>query len=523
MTFESLGLNAVLQKAITEAGYTEPTEVQARAIPAALEGRDLMVSSSTGSGKTAAFVLPALEGILAARGDNTKRREKGRVYGPRVVVLTPTRELAMQVSKACVTYGRHVQGLRVATIVGGVPYAAQLKALRGPLDILIATPGRLLDHLGTGAAVLENVQMLVLDEADRMLDMGFIDDIRAIAETISSDRQTLMFSATFAGHVGGLAQQLTREPQRIDVASHTDTHANIEQRLHWADSLSHKNALLDHILTTRELDQAVVFTSTQRDADLLADRLGELGHAVAALHGGMPQGRRNRVLQGLRQRQLRVLVATDVAARGIDVPTITHVINYGLPMKAEDYVHRIGRTGRAGRDGLAITLAERRDTGMIRRIERFTTQRIEAATIAGLEPKAPPPVERKKPEGWKPGMGKAGFKPRGDRRGEFAPRDFAPRERGPFEGRHGRDDGGRGHPGEHRGFNEARGSFADKKPWGEKKAWGEKKSFGDKPAGGKPFGTKPQGAKPVGSKPFGGKPFGAKPQGGKPFGKRRDY
>ncbi|MFN3417164.1 MAG: DEAD/DEAH box helicase [Caldimonas sp.] len=536
MTFESLGLNPALQKALTEAGYTEPTDVQARAIPAALEGRDLMVSSSTGSGKTAAFVLPALEGILAARGDNTKRREKGKVHGPRVVVLAPTRELAMQVSKACVTYGRHVQGLRVATIVGGVPYAAQLKALRGPLDILIATPGRLLDHLGTGAAVLENVQMLVLDEADRMLDMGFIDDIRAIAETISSDRQTLMFSATFAGHVGGLAQQLTREPQRIDVASHTDTHAHIEQRLHWADSLSHKNALLDHILTTRELDQAVVFTSTQRDADLLADRLGELGHAVAALHGGMPQGRRNRVLQGLRQRQLRVLVATDVAARGIDVPTITHVINYGLPMKAEDYVHRIGRTGRAGRDGLAITLAERRDTGMIRRIERFTTQRIEAATITGLEPKAPPPVERKKP-----GMGKAGFKPRGDRRGDFAPRDVAPRERAPFEGRHGRDDGGRGYQGEHRGYSEGRGGFADKpsfgdrkpfgeargfgdkKPWGEKKAWGDKPASGGKPFAGKPAGGKPFGPKPQGAKPFGGKPFGTKPQGGKPFGKRRDY
>ena len=389
MTFDSLGLSPAILQSVTEAGYTEPTEVQARAIPAALAGQDLMVSSSTGSGKTAAFVLPALERILASRGDNTKRREKGKVYGPRLVVLAPTRELAMQVAKACTTYGRNVQGLRVATIVGGVPYAAQLKALRGPLDVLIATPGRLLDHLGSGAAVLENVDMLVLDEADRMLDMGFIDDIQAIAETVPAERQTLMFSATFAGHVGGLAQRLTRNPQRIDVASHTDAHANIEQRLHWADSLTHKNALLEHILAERELDQALVFTSTQRDADVLADRLAEMGHAVAALHGGMPQGRRNRVLQGLRQKQLRVLVATDVAARGIDVPTITHVINYGLPMKAEDYVHRIGRTGRAGRDGLAITLAERRDTGMIRRIEHFTTQRIPAATITGLEPKAP--------------------------------------------------------------------------------------------------------------------------------------
>ena len=195
-----------------------------------------------------------------------------------------------------------------------------------------------------------------------------------------------MYSATFIGHVARLAQAMLRDPQRVDVASHTDTHANIEQRLHWADHFAHKNALLDHILTQREVDQALVFTSTQIDADRVADRLAELGHSVAALHGGMPQGRRNRVLQGLRSGQLRVLVATDVAARGIDVRTISHVINYGLPMKPEDYVHRIGRTGRAGRDGLALTIAERKDAGMMRRIQQFTTQPIPVGTIAGLEP-----------------------------------------------------------------------------------------------------------------------------------------
>jgi superfamily II DNA/RNA helicase len=188
----------------------------------------------------------------------------------------------------------------------------------------------------------------------------------------------------------------------VDVASHTDAHADIEQRLHWADDLQHKNALLDHILTERSVDQAVVFTSTQRDADWLADRLADMGHAVASLHGGMPQGRRNRVLQGLRMRQLRVLVATDVAARGIDVPTISHVINYGLPMKAEDYVHRIGRTGRAGRSGLAITLAERRDAQMVQRIQRFTTQRIPPAVIEGLEPKRAEPAAVPRPAGPKP-------------------------------------------------------------------------------------------------------------------------
>ncbi len=389
--FSSLGLHDAVSRALADAGYTDATEVQARAVPPALAGRDVMVSSSTGSGKTASFVIPALERVLAARADATQRREKGKVYGPRILVLTPTRELALQVAKAAAAYGRHVQGLRVATVVGGVPYPLQIKQLRGPLDILIATPGRLLDHLQTGKAVLDHVQMLVLDEADRMLDMGFIDDIRTIAEHTPEQRQTLMYSATFAGHVGRLAQQLLRDAERIDVAGHTDTHANIEQRLHWADDGAHKNALLDHILTEREVEQAIVFTSTQRDADRLADRLADMGHKVASLHGAMPQGRRNRTLTALRRGDLRVLVATDVAARGIDVPTISHVINYGLPMKAEDYVHRIGRTGRAGRNGLAVTLAERMDSGMVRRIQHFTTQDIPVSTIAGLEPSRPAP------------------------------------------------------------------------------------------------------------------------------------
>jgi len=395
MSFQSLNLNERLLRALADSNYTEPTAVQLQAIPPALEGRDLMVSARTGSGKTAAFVLPALMQVLAARAAadaGGPRRDRGTVYGPRVLVLAPTRELVLQVAKAAADYGRHIPGLRVATVVGGVPYGAQLKALRGPLDLLIATPGRLMDHMANGKAVLQHVQTLVLDEADRMLDMGFIDDIHHIAQATPKARQTVMFSATFAGNVGRLAQDLLREPLRVDVASHTDTHADIEQRLHWADDSAHKSALLDHILTERSVDQALVFTSTQRDADWLADRLADMGHRVASLHGGMPQGRRNRVLHGLRTRDLRVLVATDVAARGIDVPSISHVINFGLPMKAEDYVHRIGRTGRAGRSGLAVTLAERRDAPMIHRIQRFTTQDIPAAVIEGLEPRRPAPV-----------------------------------------------------------------------------------------------------------------------------------
>ncbi|OGB02094.1 MAG: RNA helicase [Burkholderiales bacterium RIFCSPHIGHO2_12_FULL_69_20] len=403
--FTALGLSSEIVKAITHAGYSSPTDVQARAVPLAMAGRDLLVSSQTGSGKTAAFVWPALERVLAARLDPNKKRAKGQTYGPRILVLAPTRELAQQVSHACSVYGYGVHGLRVAHVVGGVPYQAQLKALRGPLDVLIATPGRLLDLMNSGAAIMANVELLVLDEADRMLDMGFIDDIKLVAQALPAERQTMMFSATFDGTVGHLANQLTRDAQRIAVDKHTDTHASIEQRLHWADSMHHKHALLEQLLTDKDMDQCVVFTSTQRDADEVAYKLGQIGHAVAALHGGMPQGRRNRVLQDLRFRHLRVLVATDVAARGIDVPTISHVINYGLPMKAEDYVHRIGRTGRAGRNGLAITLAERRDVGMIRRIERFTTQPIAVAVVAGLEPKQTAPTMNGPSFGGKPSFG----------------------------------------------------------------------------------------------------------------------
>ncbi len=460
MSFDTLGLHAALTKAVTDAGYTQATEVQLRAIPAAMEGSDLMVSSSTGSGKTASFVLPALMRVMKAREERAAaakqprpvadaaaadgapqqrpersfRNDRGPVgpnSGPRVLVLAPTRELAMQVAKATVDYGRHIPGLRVATVVGGVPYGAQLKALRGPLDVLIATPGRLIDHMESGKALLANVELLVLDEADRMLDMGFIEPIQHIAAATPATRQTMMFSATFAGFVGRLAEQLLKNPQRIDISSHTEAHADIEQRLHWADDHEHKNALLDHILTERSMEQAVVFTSTQRDADWLADRLADMGHHVASLHGGHPQGRRNRVLQGLRTRQLKILVATDVASRGIDVPSISHVINYGLPMKEEDYVHRIGRTGRAGRSGLAVTLAERRDSGMIHRIQRYTTQRMPVSTIEGLEPKraeppaAPRPFTRAAPGGAKP-FGKPGNGRPFSRPGAPAGKSFKP-------------------------------------------------------------------------------------------------
>jgi superfamily II DNA/RNA helicase len=512
--FDGLGLPGALIKALTDSGYTSPTDVQTRAIPAAMNGADLLVASSTGSGKTAAFMLPALARIAAARGDG-KRREKGMVHGPRILVLAPTRELALQVSKAASTYGRHLQGLRVATIVGGVPYGYQLKALRGPLDVLIATPGRLLDHLQSGAAVLGGLEMLILDEADRMLDMGFIEDIETIAQQTPENRQTLMFSATFAGHVGKLAQRLTRDAVSIEVTSHTDSHDNIEQRLHLADTLAHKNDLLDHLLTTREVNQAVVFTSTQRDADILADRLADMGHAVASLHGGMPQGRRNRVLQGLRMGELRVLVATDVAARGIDVPTITHVINYGMPMKPEDYVHRIGRTGRAGRSGLAVTIAERRDIPMLRRIERFTTHRIPESVIEGLEPRTKMQAER--PTGGRPGGHKPAPGQRGRRDDRFAPRSFG-NDRGGDRGgeRQDRNEGGDRFGGQ-RFSNEPRAASQDRAPRDNRFAADPRdvrfapaeRDHDERPR--KPGASTPPWHKPAGGA---GQPFHAKPRTG---------
>ena len=547
MSFDTLGLHEALVRSVKDAGYETATDIQAQAIPAALEGKDLMGSSRTGSGKTAAFILPALDKILAARAADSAR-PRGKNYGPRVLVLAPTRELAMQVAKAAQTYGRHVPGLRICTVLGGMPYPLQIKQLTSPLDLLIATPGRLMDHIQSGKCVLDNVQLLVLDEADRMLDMGFIDDIKFIADRIPAERQTVMFSATFAGHVGRLAQDLLRDPVKVDVSGHTDTHENITQRLHWADNNNHRDQLLESILGGKDVDQALVFTSTQRDADWLAERLQEIGHSVAPLHGGMPQGRRNRVLMALRRKEVKVLVATDVAARGIDVPTISHVVNYGLPMKAEDYVHRIGRTGRAGREGLAITIAVRDDVSMIRRIQQFTTQTIPVAQVEGLEPKTQEPRifpprpagaggfdDRGprgnfggKPWGNKPaygggnkfGGGGQGFhrdagKPfvreGGADRG-FAPRgDFAPAPRGDFAPRQDRP-----------AFNNDRPSFGDRKPFNNDRGFAPRGDFAprqDRPAYGNDrpaYGEKPA---------FAGKPsFGDKPRfdgGNKPsFGDR---
>ena len=423
MTFEQIGLHESLLKALTEAGYTVPTPVQQQAVPAAMEGRDLLVSSQTGSGKTAAFMLPALhkfaslEPVTQAGKTSNQERQAARSRGdrprfqaakPKMLVLTPTRELALQVTSATDKYGIYMRRIRAVSILGGMPYPKQMQLLSKNPEILVATPGRLIDHMDSGKIDFSELEILVLDEADRMLDMGFIEDIEKIVAATPSTRQTMLFSATLDGVVGNMARRITNNPMVIQIAGSTAKHENITQRVHFVDDMSHKNRLLDHLLRDETLDQAVIFTATKRDADTIADRLNIAGFAAAALHGDMHQGARNRTLDGLRRGQVRVLVATDVAARGIDVPAITHVFNYDLPKFPEDYVHRIGRTGRAGRNGVAISLVNHAESINVKRIERFTKQLIPVEVVVGFEAKrSATPRSSAKPGGWKPGDGRS--------------------------------------------------------------------------------------------------------------------
>jgi len=456
-TFADLGLVTQFLDAVSATGYTEPTAVQQAAIPAALAGADLLVSSQTGSGKTAAFVLPSLQRLLAAPARPGK--------GPRILVLAPTRELALQVNEAATVYARGLPRFSSVTLVGGAPYDPQIRKLSRPVDLVVATPGRLIDHIESGRVDFSRLEVLVLDEADRMLDMGFLDDIEKIIARTPASRQTMMFSATLDGIVGDLARKLTRDPKRIEVTSTTAQKAEIEQVLMYADDLSHKTRLLDALLRDTAVQQCVVFAATRRSTEELCEQLTVSGFRVAALHGDMHQGARNRTLQGMRAGRTQVLVATDVAARGIDVPGISHVINFDAPRAAEDYVHRIGRTGRAGRSGIAVTLLRHDESYRVRVIERYTGQPMRIDVIAGLEPRTRParPAGRPAPRGGRPGpwtAGGPGGKPSA-RPGAWA--KSAP--------------GGR--------------SFADK-PYSDRpsgtRPFADKPSFGDRPAGGKPWG-----------------------------------
>ena len=379
MSLSTLGLDPSLLSTLTALGYAEPTPVQREAIPAAIAGGDLLVSSQTGSGKTAAFLLPALQRLYAPAAAPGN--------GPRVLVLTPTRELALQVQKSAHGYGA-TQRMRTASLVGGMPYGLQLKQLSRPVDIVVATPGRLKDHMDRRSVSLARVELLVLDEADRMLDMGFQEEIDAIVARIPKERQTLLFSATLDGIVGHLARRVTRDPRRIAIARVAQTRPDITQHALVADNDAHKARMLDTLLRETDVDQTLVFTATKRAAEDLSVSLLGKGFDVGALHGDMRQRERSQMLQRLRDGKMKVLVATDVAARGIDVPGIHLVVNYDAPRQAEDYVHRIGRTGRAGRAGVAVTFLGHGDRHLVRQIERFTGNVVSMMVIPGLEPAA---------------------------------------------------------------------------------------------------------------------------------------
>ena len=404
--FADLNLDKNILSAVRSEGYESPTPIQAQAIPFALEGRDIMASAQTGSGKTAAFLLPTLQRL-------TKRSEKpGK--GPRALVLTPTRELAAQVEKNALAYAKNMRWFRTVSIVGGASFGYQTRALSKPVDLIVATPGRLMDLMQSGKVDFDRLEVLILDEADRMLDMGFIDDIETIVEATPTDRQTLLFSATWDGAVGKLARKLTKNPEIIEV-ERVDDQGKIEEQLLYCDDMRHKNRLLDHILRDANIDQCVIFTSTKAMTEVIADDLYEKGFAANCLHGDMPQGWRNRTLMDLRKGRCKILVATDVAARGIDVPTITHVINYDLPKQAEDYVHRIGRTGRAGRTGIAITFAEVNEYVKVHKIEKYIGRKLPELTVEGMEPTRKRKSAGGKPKGkggWGDGK-KTGFKAKG--------------------------------------------------------------------------------------------------------------
>jgi superfamily II DNA/RNA helicase len=375
MTFNLL--HEKIQKAISELGHTTPTPIQAQAIPKALEGCDLQASAQTGTGKTAAYMLPALHKLATPAPGK----------GPRILILVPTRELAMQVAKEAAKYSKYLPNVKTVCVYGGMPYPLQNKQLAKPYDILVATPGRLIDHLERGRIQLSRIQMLILDEADRMLDMGFVEPVEHIASLTPKTRQTLLFSATLKGNVMKLSRRLLSNPLEISIEPTYEEQANIEQQVHTVDNIDHKYRLLNHLLDDKSMGQVIIFTATKHQADQLADKLEVDGYPAGALHGDMNQRQRTRTILALRKGAIRILVATDVAARGIDIPSISHVINFDISMSAEDYVHRIGRTGRAGATGVAISFAAHRDMRLIQEIERFTGKKLIPTVIPGMEPK----------------------------------------------------------------------------------------------------------------------------------------
>jgi len=379
MSFDSLGLSAELLRAVAEQGYTEPSPIQRKAIPIILQGKDVMAGAQTGTGKTAGFTLPMLQRLCDRPGKKGPRPV-------RALVLTPTRELAAQVGDSVKTYGRHLP-LSSAVVFGGVKINPQIDKLRRGVDILVATPGRLLDHASQKTVDLSQVEILVLDEADRMLDMGFIHDIRKLLALLPAkgQRQNLLFSATFSDDIKRLADSLLNSPELIEVARRNTAAERIKQRIHPVDKLR-KRELLSHLIGAHDWRQVLVFTRTKHGANRLAQQLEKDGLSASAIHGNKSQGARTRALAAFKSGDLRVLVATDIAARGLDIDQLPHVVNYELPNVPEDYVHRIGRTGRAGNEGEAISLVCVDEQKLLRDIERLLKTDIPKQVLAGYEP-----------------------------------------------------------------------------------------------------------------------------------------
>jgi ATP-dependent RNA helicase RhlE len=393
MSFDSLGLVAELRRAIDDLGYAQPTPIQVKGIPAVLEGRDLLAAAQTGTGKTAAFALPLLQRLHEAQPNPRGHR------APRALVLVPTRELAAQVDESFRDYGRHLQQ-RITLIFGGVSPRPQVDALRQGVDIVVATPGRLLDHANERNIDLRQVRYLVLDEADRMLDMGFIRDIRRVLALLPPNRQNLLFSATFSKEIRALAEGLLRDPLTVEVAPRNAPAELVEHRVHLV-SQGEKRAVLSHLLREGATPQTLVFTRTKHGANRLADQLARDGIVCAAIHGNKSQSARTRALADFKDYKVQVLVATDIAARGLDITELPQVVNYELPHVPEDYVHRIGRTGRAGATGQALSLVSDDERDRLRDIEKLLGRKIAVQPIdrSAIRVVADAPERAQRPHG----------------------------------------------------------------------------------------------------------------------------
>jgi ATP-dependent RNA helicase RhlE len=423
--FAGLGLVDPLLRALAEVGYDAPTPIQSQAVPEVLKGRDLLAAAQTGTGKTAGFVLPILQ-LLASRP--AAKPGNGR---PRCLVLTPTRELAAQVHASVVTYGRYMD-LTSTVIFGGVNINPQTKALRGRIDIVVATPGRLLDHVGQKNVDLSGVEVLVLDEADRMLDMGFIHDIRRILKLLPARRQNLLFSATFSDDIRRLSDGILTNPVSVEVAARNTASELVHQSVHLVET-HQKRDLLSHLIRTHRWEQVLVFTRTKHGANRLAEKLSSDGIPAAAIHGNKSQAARTKALDQFKNRRIGVLVATDIAARGLDIDQLPQVVNFELPNVPEDYVHRIGRTGRAGSVGAALSLVDGEEMRLLTGIERLIRRPIDRIQTEGFDAPKPSAAGAPRPVGTgRPGRSGPGAAPRAARPG--GPRPGGPGNRRPPQG-----------------------------------------------------------------------------------------